>query len=269
MNRLRILALGVMTLGTAAAVLKKLADERTRAPGRFIDDALTHGTSEIEAAKLALEKSSSVEVKAFAYEMIDDHTVINQHLRQLARNKGHQMTDEASQVASVQTMLLSLREAGNFDSAYAKRQVSAHRQMMSLLNKATDLDDFEVSSFARKTLPKMEHHLKMAQDLDKQLASGGPLKPSTGRNAAGNDGVWPVDQNNPNVREPQQGDTPSATSPDEVAGADNSGGATPKAPAAGEVKQEANPAKPAAGSEAPVAKGSPQQVRGNPANPHH
>ncbi|WP_304639462.1 DUF4142 domain-containing protein [Pseudomonas sp.] len=268
MNRLRILALGVMTLGTAAAVLKRVADERSRAPGKFIDDALTQGTAEIEAAKLALEKSASVEVKAFAYEMIDEHTLLNQHLRQLARNKGHQMSNEAQQVSDAQRTLLELRSAEDFDRAYLRQQVSAHRKAVSLLHGATNLDDFEVSSFARRTLPKMEHHLKMAQDLDRQLAAG-PLKPGGRQEPTGDDGVWPVGQHNSNVREPQQGDTPKASSTGEVAGADNSGGATPKAPAAGEIAQEKNPAKPASGSEGSLAKGAPQQVRGNPSNPHH
>lgn len=268
MNRLRMLALGMMTLGTAAAVLKKVADERSRAPGKFIDDALTQGTAEIEVAKLALEKSTLVEVKAFAYEMIDDHTLLNQHLRQLARNKGHQMNDEARQVSNAQQTLLDLRSADDFDRAYLRQQVSAHRKAVSMLHKATDLDDFEVSSFARRTLPKMEHHLKMAQDLDRQLAAG-PLKPGGRQGPTGDDGVWPVDQHNPNVREPQQGDTPKATSTYEVTGADNSGGAMSKAPAASEVTQEKNPAKPASGSEGSLAKGSPQQVRGNPDNPQH
>jgi putative membrane protein len=269
MNRLRLLALGMMTLGTAAAVLKKMADERSRAPGRFINDALTQGTAEIEAAKLALEKSSMVEIKAFAYEMIDDHTLINQHLRQLARNKGHRMHDDAQQLSNVQHILLALRDAADFDRAYLRRQVDAHRKAVTTLNKATDLDDFEVSSFARRTLPKLEHHLKMAQELERHLAAG-PLKPG-GRQepTVGDDGVWPVDQHNPNVREPQQGDTPKATGQNQIGGADNSGGSTTRAPGPDDVIQESHPAKPAGGSDEPLAKGSPQEVRGNPDNPRH
>jgi putative membrane protein len=269
MNRLRMLALGVITLGSAAVVLKKLADERSRAPGRFVDAALVLGTAEIEAAKLALEKSSSVEVKAFAYEMIDEHTLINQHLCQLARNKGHEMEDDASRVSSAQDMLLNLRQAQDFDRAYARRLVTTHRRMLTMLDKATDLDDFEVSSFARRTLTKMANHMKMAQDLDQLLASGGPLKPSTGRDAQTDEGVWPVDRQNPEVREPQQGDTPKAANAERRADADHSGGMTPRAPAAGSVKQEEHPASPVSGTDTGLARGTPQQARGNPGNPHH
>lgn len=43
----------------------------------FVDDATQGGITEVEAGKLALEKSSAADVKTFAQHMVTDHTKTN------------------------------------------------------------------------------------------------------------------------------------------------------------------------------------------------
>lgn len=274
MSKLRMLTMGVVTLGTALALYRKMAEEKTQAPAKFIDAIAEKGIAEIEAAKLALEKSSSTEVKAFAYEMIDDHTALNKDLRQLARNKGYEMPQEVDMVSKAKELLLGLREETDFDKAYAAHQIQAHEQAISVTRKATQLDDFDVSNFANKATRKLEHHLKMARDLQKHL-NDSPLKPGSSKESNESTdtgpaaGTWPL-KGKDEASEPTKGDTPSATRPGEVAGSDNSGGSMVKTPAAGDTKPSSNPASPLAEEDTSgIAKGSPQQIRGNPKNPGH
>ncbi len=274
MSKLRMLTMGIVTLGTAVALYRRMAEEKGQAPARFIDAIAEKGIAEIEAAKLALEKSTTTEVKAFAYEMIDDHTALNKDLRQLARNKGYELPQEVNLVNRAKELLLSLREETDFDKAYAAHQVHAHEQTVSISRKATQLDDFDVSNFANKATRKLEHHLTMARDLQKHLNES-PLKPGNGKASTNtNDegpaaGTWPLDGKD-EASEPTKGDTPSATRPGEVAGADNSGGAMVKTPAPGETTAKSAPASPLADEDSSsIAKGSPQQVRGNAKNPGH
>lgn len=169
MNTLRALTIGAATLGAAAFIYHKMSEKRIFGPARFIDTAAAKGFSEIEAARLALEKTDSVEVKSFAYKMIEEHLEINKELRQLAREKGHELDEETDLINRARSMLLSLREADGFDTAYADHQVAAHEQLVAIFQQGTQLDDFEVSSFARNTLSKLEHHLKMARSLTRNL----------------------------------------------------------------------------------------------------
>lgn len=274
MNKLRMLTMGIVTLGTAVALYRKMAEERGQAPARFVDAMAQKGIAEIEAAKLALEKSTSTEVKAFAYEMIDDHTALDKDLRQLARNKGYELPQEADLVSRAKELLLSLREEIDFDKAYAAHQIQAHEQAVSISKKATQLDDFDVSNFANKATRKLEHHLQMARDLQKHINEG-PLKPGNGKDTS-NDadsgpaaGTWPL-KGKDEASEPTKGDTPSATRPGEVAGSDNSGGAMTKTPAPDEPKGKSAPPSPLADEDkSRIAKGTPQQGRGNAKNPGH
>ena len=164
MSKVRLLAMGLVTLGAAAAAYRALAERKHFGPARFIDAASAKGIGEIEAARLALKKGQSESVRKFAQQMIEEHTTINRELRQIARNKGYEMADEADMLSKTEEMLLNLRESATFDQAYLKHQIASHEHAVSLFRRAEEFDDFDVSNFAMKTRPKLEHHLKMAKD---------------------------------------------------------------------------------------------------------
>lgn len=169
MNTLRALTIGAATLGAAAFIYHRMSDQKIFGPARFIDTVAAKGFSEIEAARLALEKTNSLEVKTFAYKMIEDHLEINKELRQLAREKGHVLDEETDLIIRAKSLLYGLRDAEAFDTAYVDHQVAAHEQIVAIFQQGTQLDDFDVSNFARHSLEKMEHHLKMARALAKNL----------------------------------------------------------------------------------------------------
>ena len=115
---------------------------------------------------MALKKSTSQDVKDFAQLMIDDHGAANQKLKQLARQKGLEMSDDASLMAKAKTMILKLREGESFDEAYANNQVQAHEDTIELFrNYAQQGQDQEIKSFAKETLPTLEEHLQKARAL--------------------------------------------------------------------------------------------------------
>ncbi|MNM92092.1 hypothetical protein D3C81_1044140 [compost metagenome] len=64
------LALGLCALLSAAA--------HAASNNSFIDEAVSAGMAEIQTSQLALEKTESAQVKAFAEQMIKDHTKTNQ-----------------------------------------------------------------------------------------------------------------------------------------------------------------------------------------------
>ncbi len=131
----------------------------------FVDAAAQGGITEVEAGKLALEKSGAADIKAFAQHMITDHT------KALATKLDIKVPDDASLTDKAKKMILEIREE-SFDKAYADNQVKAHEDTVALFKKEADSsDNAELKAFAEKTLPTLETHLKMAKELQSQHAN--------------------------------------------------------------------------------------------------
>lgn len=131
----------------------------------FVEEASAKGLAEIETSKLALEKSTSSEIRKFAQTMIDDHTKANQELAALARTKKLDISTEAELMNKAKASILKHRDGESFDEAYVKNQVVAHEKAVELFQKATHIKDPDLKDFAQTTLPKLQHHLQMAQQL--------------------------------------------------------------------------------------------------------
>lgn len=131
----------------------------------FVEEVSAKGIAEVEGAKLALEKSKAPDVQAFAQKMMSDHTAANMELAGIARRKNLEVSDEAELTTKAKKFVLEQRDGESFDEAYAKNQVEAHEDTIELFQKAAISDDAEIAAFAKKTLPKLQHHLKMAKAL--------------------------------------------------------------------------------------------------------
>ena len=60
----------------------------------FVNDASVNCITEIDTAYLALEQATSPYVKAFAQQMLDDHTALIVQLNELAQQKGLEIAEE-------------------------------------------------------------------------------------------------------------------------------------------------------------------------------
>jgi putative membrane protein len=134
----------------------------------FIKEAATSDMLEIGASKLAEQKGNADE-KKFAAQMIMDHTKTSSELKSMLSGdmKGAIPTalDDSSQ-----KKLDKLRDAKpeDFASEYDPMQVSAHKDAVSLFERyAKGGDDPKLKDWAGKTLPALQHHLEMAQDMNK------------------------------------------------------------------------------------------------------
>lgn len=131
----------------------------------FVDEVSAKGIAEVESAKLALEKSTATDVQAFAQKMITDHTSANMELAGIASRKNLEVSDEAELTTKAKKFVLEQRDGESFDEAYAKNQVKAHEDTIKLFQRAAVSDDAEIATFAKQTLPKLQHHLKLAKEL--------------------------------------------------------------------------------------------------------
>ncbi|CAI8841039.1 putative membrane protein [Pseudomonas donghuensis] len=133
----------------------------------FVSEAIGAGMAEIQTSQLALEKTQSPQVKAFAQQMIKDHTKANQHLLDLAKQHGFSVPDDAALTSKARKMMLQVQDGASFDAAYAIHQVDAHEQAVRLFDEesrsTSDPDDLR--TFAKSTLATLKHHLEMAKQL--------------------------------------------------------------------------------------------------------
>lgn len=133
----------------------------------FMKDAAHAGHMEVEGSRLALSKSTSSQVKAFAQMMVDDHGKAAQELGKLAAAKGVKLPDEPALTQKARLKLLGTHDGPKFDAKFAETVgVNAHEDAVKLFSKASaEAKDPDVKAFAAKTLPTLQHHLQMARDL--------------------------------------------------------------------------------------------------------
>ena len=137
----------------------------------FVSEAAMSDMFEIQSSQLAEQKASDQPTKTFAQKMVTDHTKTSSEVKAMVSGgkvKGVELpTDMASSQKSMLDKLKGLN-GNDFTKQYHSDQVSAHKDAVSLFErygKGGDNDDLK--AWANKTLPDLQGHLKMAQDLDK------------------------------------------------------------------------------------------------------
>ena len=138
--------------------------------------AYTAGELDIAAAKLALQKSKNADVRAFAQNMVGDHTAVNQ--KALALLKKLKVTPQdnpisqklSKQSAAKQAELKKLSGAA-FDRAYVANEVAFHKTVNGALNKTLipDAQNAQLKALLETGLKIFQGHQQHAEHLAKML----------------------------------------------------------------------------------------------------
>ena len=155
---------GVAAMATAATIAlaqKAPADDVT-----FVQKAAIANMTEVEASKVALEKSSDASVKSFAQHMIDDHTKAGDKLKSVATQQGLSVPADLDMPHKQVIEKLRGLSGATFDKEYKTQMLTDHKEAVALFsNESRDAAHTAVDQFAAETLPTLQSHLKMAQDL--------------------------------------------------------------------------------------------------------
>jgi putative membrane protein len=133
--------------------------------------AMQSGEYEILAAHDALAQSHNQRVLTFAQQMIDDHTGAIESLRKASTSSGLTQPPEtmSSDQAALLASLQSLR-GDEFDKAYVRQQVLAHRQALAVAESyARSGKDANLRKIAQSSASLIKHHLDMAEQLHSAL----------------------------------------------------------------------------------------------------
>src|SRR5262249_46159266 len=121
---------------------------------------------EVKLGEAADTRAANPDVKRFGRHMVDDHSKANRELLALAEKKGveipRNMNSEHQQTYDRLARLTGL----DFDKAYMSQMLKDHREDIAAFEKeAKHGYDGEVKMFASKTLPTLQEHLRMAQEV--------------------------------------------------------------------------------------------------------
>jgi putative membrane protein len=131
----------------------------------FLDNAVKSSMEEVEISRVAVERTSNPKVRDFAQMIVSDHENANEVLTSIATGRGVSVPAKNNEAST-----WTKKDAKSFDKDYIDKMVSAHEDAVKLFQKeATDGDDPEAVAFARKTLPKLQHHLEQANDLKRLM----------------------------------------------------------------------------------------------------
>jgi putative membrane protein len=100
--------------------------------------AYTAGQIDIQAAQLALKKSKNKDVRAFASDMVRDHTAVNKKALALVKKLGVKPQDndtsrQLNKQASEKRAQLSKLTGSAFDKAYIDNEVAYHKTVNDAL----------------------------------------------------------------------------------------------------------------------------------------
>lgn len=138
----------------------------------FATQAARDGAGEVALGRLAVSQGQSRAVKTFGQHMVDDHTKAGEALKAAARQDDIDLPSEAQTERPGTDSIASLRGA-EFDQAYARKMVEDHEKAVALFRDETKTGgESHVKTFARKTLPTLEQHLRMARELQTQTVQG-------------------------------------------------------------------------------------------------
>jgi putative membrane protein len=135
----------------------------------FVKEVAISDMFEIQSSTLAQDKGNAPE-KSFASQMVTDHTKTSTELKGLVSSGKVKADLPTALDSSHQSKLDKLKgESGkDFSSDFDSDQVGAHKDAVSLFERyAKGGDNADLKDWAGKTLPALQHHLEMAQNMKK------------------------------------------------------------------------------------------------------
>jgi len=153
--------------GAAKSTSEQALSESER---NFMIEAAKGGMAEVELGKLAGERAPSDGVKQFGRRMVTDHSKANDELTALAQDKGVSLPRELNAKHRALRDRLAKLSGAQFDRAYVEEMVKDHRKDVAEFRREADrARDPDLKSWAGKTLPILEDHLKQVEGLQNQV----------------------------------------------------------------------------------------------------
>lgn len=138
----------------------------------FVNQVAISDLFETATAKLA-QANGNEAAKQFANQMIEDHMKTSSELKRIMLAVSSKAEIPSQLDIAHQRKLDELNNARgeDFSTTYARQQVEAHQEAVSLFEQyANGGDQPELKAWAGQTVPALKHHLEMAQQVAERKA---------------------------------------------------------------------------------------------------
>ncbi|QIK14059.1 DUF4142 domain-containing protein [Leclercia sp. 29361] len=134
---------------------------------KALKDMAQANINEVAAAKIALSKADSSDVKAFAQKMVDDHGAALTKVQAVAQQKGVTLPTEPDPAHKAMADKLEKESGDAFDKMYMENAgTKDHKMVLSKLQSdAKNIKDPDVKALADAHTPVVEQHLKSAEQM--------------------------------------------------------------------------------------------------------
>ena len=172
MNRINLTGLALaLALGAGAA-----AAQQGPTDPQIAAIVVTANQVDIDAGKFAKSRTRSKDVRAFAQQMVTDHTAVNKEAGSLVHKlkvKPEPNATSASLKKGGDENIAHLKKQGGaaFDKAYVAQEVTYHQAVLDALDKTLipSASNAELKALLVKVRPAIAAHLEHAKHLQSQL----------------------------------------------------------------------------------------------------
>jgi putative membrane protein len=150
--------------------------QNVRADSAFIVEVNASNDAELRLARLAQGKGSADVVKRFAQKMETDHNLMHKDWANVSATSGARSTATSNPALQQQISRLERLSGTNFDRAYMAAMVENHRETLTRLQTARrTTKSSEVGQLVARSLPLVQEHLTLAQQVAAQVGSETPV----------------------------------------------------------------------------------------------
>ena len=137
---------------------------------KALKDMAQANINEVAAARIALQKAQSSEVKTFAQKMIEDHGGALSKVQAVAQQKGVSLPTEPDAMHKDMAAKLEQQTGDAFDKMYMENAGTKDHEMVlsKLKSDAQNIKDPDVKALADAHIPVVEQHFKSAQQMSTQ-----------------------------------------------------------------------------------------------------
>ncbi|MEP7243636.1 MAG: DUF4142 domain-containing protein [Gammaproteobacteria bacterium] len=139
-------------------------------PTVLVKSAALGGLTTIELAKVAQSKSQNASLQGFAGRMLKENDALYSELAAIARRKRLEVPTSLVYEDEQKVKQAADKSGAEFDAWYVRQMIEESQKAIALFHGAVKMQDVELAAFAKKTLPVLEEHQRLAIALDRPAA---------------------------------------------------------------------------------------------------
>jgi len=144
---------------------------------QFLEHMAKDSQGEVQLARMVQAKTNDPHVKEFTQRMIDDHTALDQQIRQVMSKHG--MSMPAPMTVEQQQLQKKLQglSGQQLDRAFMEAQVKGHEEDVQKVSPEAQRDsqllpkDPAVAELAKEAKPVLQEHLQLARQVASQVGA--------------------------------------------------------------------------------------------------